>query len=267
MKKAVVKRIKSYLRIFWQLLKTDLYILKQSAIDEIINSTIWFACVVVIFAYIFPHLGMDKDYGVFIAVGAIVSAVFWSAWTTSTVFIADFEGNKTITHFLTLPIPNTLVLIKQIIGYAIKSATTGILILPLAKLLLWNQLSLAQFSPFKFTLIFSAVSLFIGSLSLLMTSFVKNINYVSNISMRFLFPIWFFGGANYSWEILYNIYPTLAIALFANPLLHAMEGMRAAVLGQQGYLNFWICLPSLLGFTFLFGWLGIVRLKKRLDFV
>lgn len=262
-----MKKTKSYLRIFWQLLKTDLYVLRQVAIDEIINSTIWLTCVIIVFAYIFPHMGMDEHFGVFIAIGSIVSAVFWSSWTTSTVFIADLEGNKTIAYFLTLPIPNTLVLVKQIVGYAIKSATTGILILPLAKLLLWNQLNLAQFSPFKFTIIFSAVSLFVGALSLFITSFVKNIDSVGNISMRFLFPIWFFGGANYSWMTLYKISPTLANVLLTNPLFYAMEGMRAAVLGQQGYLNFWLCLPSLLGFTFLLGWWGIVRLKKQLDFV
>ncbi|MCK4517647.1 ABC transporter permease [Candidatus Babeliales bacterium] len=267
MSKVNYLQIKSYLRIFWQLLKTDLQIFKQASIDETINSIITAVCTVVVFSYVFSHLGMDEHFGVFIAVGVIVSAIFWSSWTTSTVFIADLEGNRTITYFLTLPVPNYLILIKQIVSYAIKSALTGATILPVIKLLLWNQLSFANFSLIKFVLVFALTSLFIGSLSLLITSFIKSVENLSNVSMRFLFPMWFFGGANYSWEILYKISPKLAIITLINPLLYAMEGMRVAVLGQQGYINFWICLPSLIGFTFLFGWWGIARLKKRLDFV
>ena len=52
-----------------------------------------------------------------------------------------------------------------------------------------------------------------------------------------------------------------------NPLLYVMEGMRAATLGQEGYLPFWFSLAGLTIFTVGFAWDAIRRLQKRLDCV
>ena len=64
----------------------------------------------------------------------------------------------------------------------------------------------------------------------------------------------------------FNFLIRLYIALL-NPLLYPMEGIRAAFFGQGGFISFWFCISMLSFFTILFGFIGIKRLKKRLDFI
>lgn len=257
----------SYLKLFLELLRTDLFIFKDAIKGAFIDCFIWFTCLIVVTAYVFPLIGMQTSYGPFVAVGAIVSCIFWDVWTTATIFISDVEGEKTINYFLTLPLPNYLVLIKTIFTYAIKAGIPGLTILPLGKIFLWNTMSFAQFCPFKFLLIFVLTTLFTGTFSLFIVSCVQNIHHLGKIGIRYLFPMWFFGGANYPWQTVYKFSPIFAYISLANPLLYAMEGIHAAVLGQTGYLNFWLCICMLILFTMLFGSLGIWKLKNRLDFV
>ncbi len=44
-----------------------------------------------------------------------------------------------------------------------------------------------------------------------------------------------------------------------------MEGMRSAVIGSDGSLNFWLCVGALLVFSGLLAWRGTFLLKRRLD--
>lgn len=236
-------------------------------LGKCIDTTIWFSTIIITFAYIFPALGMTHAYAPFVAIGAIVSASFWDIWGTSMSFIADIEGNKTINYFLTLPIPNSLLLIKQTFGYALKAGIPALIVLPLTKLLLWNKISFAHFSLIRFVIIFILTNLFVGVFSLVITSSVHSIQQVTKIGIRFLFPMWFLSGSNYPWQTLHTVSPNLAYLSLANPLLYAMEGVHAAVLDPRGYLPFSICAIMLTLFTIFFTWLGHRQLKKRLDFV
>lgn len=210
---------------------------------------------------------MPDHFSVFIAIGAIVSCSFWDVWANTTTFVSDIEGEKTINYFLTLPMPNVLVLIKQVISYALKAGIPTLIILPLGKLFLWNRMNLSNFSMLKFALFYVLINIFTGAFSLFITSCIKDLHHMAKVNMRFLFPLWFFGGTNYSWQMLNKLSPTISYCSLLNPLIYAMEGIRAAVLGQTGYLPYWICVLALTSFTVMFGWLGIARLKKRLDFV
>jgi len=37
------------------------------------------------------------------------------------------------------------------------------------------------------------------------------------------------------------------------------------VMGQVGYINFWLCLAVLIAYTVVFGWYAMRKLKQRLD--
>ena len=259
--------IKSYLNIFWHMLKTDFLIYKDAITDGFVDATIWFVSTILIFAYVFPAIGMQQTFGPFMAVTSIVSCSFWDIWATSTIFISDMEGNKTINYFLTLPIPHYFVFIKQILGYALKAGIPSLVILPLGKIFLWKQLDLTHFSVPKFILIYILINIFVGAFSLLITSTIKDLHHMGKVGIRFLFPLWSFGGAFYSYKIISTLSPKLGYLNLTNPLLYAMEGIRAAVLGQNGSMNFWLCVIMLTAFTILFAWWGIFRLKKRLDLV
>lgn len=259
------KNFKLKMNTFWELFKIDLVIYKQVVIGEFIDVSIWLTTILVVTTYVFPKMGMTLNYGAIIAIGSIASCGFWSIWSTSTNFISDLGGNKTITYPLTLPISATLVFVKQAFGYVCRAAVPSIIILPLGKFILWNRLDLSQFSWIKFIVIFMAANIFIGFFSIFIASLIKDMNHISQVGVRILFPMWFLSGSQFPLKVMHQFSPLLANISFANPLLYAMEGMRAAVLGQDGSLSYWLCLVMLLFFIAVFGYLGILKLKKRLD--
>jgi len=250
------------------MLKVDLLkFIKYSLFDDIINKLCWVTCTLIIATYIWPSIGMSAQFGSFMAIGTIVSCMFWDCWGLATQFVADLEGNRVIEYYLSLPVTAATYFIKQILFFAIRSAISAAIVIPFMKIMLWSSLDFSKITIFYFVIIFVAASFFCASLALLITSLVKNMHSIDNISIRFLFPMYFFGGSQFSWYTLLAVTPTLAYASLINPLMYAMEAMHVAFLGQTDYLPFGVSIGMLLIFTIAFGFIGARRLIKRLDCV
>jgi ABC-type multidrug transport system permease subunit len=248
------------------LLKTDLLkYYKKVFVDDIINKITWISCSLVISTYIWPKVGMSTEFGVFMALGVLVSCSFWDSWGLTAQFVSDLEGDRTIDYYLTLPLSSRLFFIKQILYYTLRSMVSALLMVPVIKIVLGNRLNFEQFSIGKFIVIFVMTNIFCATLSLLMNSLVKRMSSIDNVSIRFLFPLWFFGGSQFSWMTFYAVAPYFAYLNLCNPLLYAMEAMRVAFIGQQGYLSFWLCIAMLMLFSLVFGYIGTRRLIKHLD--
>jgi len=261
------KNIKSYTNLFWQLLKTDLLIYSKNIFSGIINTTIWVSIILGIFAYIYPQLGMTQEFGSLFVVGAIVSCCIFEIWGATATFVADLHGNNTISYPLTLPLSSWLYFVKLGISYACKSMIYTAIILPLGKFMLMGRMDLTNFMPIKFIIMFLTINIFGGFLSLFMSSICTSVAGMRTIWVRFLFPLWFLGGAEFPWYAVYKLSPKTAYLFLLNPITYAMEGIRATVLGQHDFILFWYCLIVLWIATFVFGFLAIKKLKKQLDFV
>jgi ABC-type multidrug transport system permease subunit len=181
--------------------------------------------------------------------------------------VTDFEGDRIISYYLTLPIPSWLVFLRSIIYYAINATALGIFVLPIGKLLLGSKFDSSALSISKFLLIFLITNIFYGSFTLWITSRVPNSLKIGNVWMRLVYPLWAFGGFQFSWQVLYNFMPYFAYVNLLNPIMYTMEGIRAAVLGQEGYLPFWSSVSVLIAFSLFFAWHGIRLLKRQLNFI
>lgn len=262
-----MKNIKEYLNISWNMIKIDLLVFKNLIIAEYIDIIFWLTSIIAIFSYVLPKMGIVNTYGQFITIGLIVGGPFWGIWSNSIKFISDIDGNKEITYFLTLPIPNWLVLLTQTISLSIQSMLKALIILPFGKLILMNNMNLSNISIWKYVLVFVIMDLFCNSMSLLIVSIVKSMNHIERIGIRILFPIWSLGCSQFPWRVLNDLSTWFGYLALANPLTYAMEAMHAAIEGQTGYLNFNLCLLVMLASIFTFSIIGVMRLKKRLDFV
>jgi len=259
---------KTIIKTIYQLLKTDLFkFFKNTFVSDVFNKSIWITCSIAIANYIWPNIGMSESFGSFMAIGAIVSCIYWDCWGVSVQFIADLEGNNTTQYYLSLPIPAAWYFVKQALFYAIRALIPAVCILPLIKIILWHKLSLAHVQFLPFALVMITTSFFGAALSLFVTSRVRDMNSIDNISIRFLFPLWFFGGSQFSWYTLLNISPLFAKLCLLNPLLYAMESIRVVFLGQEGYLPFWTSIGVLWLFNLVIGIYGARSLIKRLDCV
>ena len=138
---------------------------------------------------------------------------------------------------------------------------------PIGKLLVFKGIDLSTISYPRLIAIFLTSQLFFGFFALWLASILKNLSGLNSLWLRYIAPMWMFGGYTFSWESAYQMNPTLGYFLLINPMIYVMEGMRAAVIGQEGYLPFWSCFIVLWGVILACASHAIYRLKRRLDCV
>jgi len=211
--------------------------------------------------------GAHSGYAAFFVVGAISSFGFVDIVGKVGLLTADLQGDKTINHTLVMPIRSEWVFYYIGLSWALTASLVSILLFPIGKLLVFNELDLSSISYGRLIIMFITINVFFGFFALWLTGVLKNLRNLSSLWLRYIAPMWMFGCYTYSWESAYQMSHALGVVSLINPMIYVMEGMRGAVLGQEGYLPFWGCLFALWGFVVLCTWDAIRRLKKRLDCV
>jgi ABC-2 type transport system permease protein len=258
---------KFYVHVFKELIKSDLLIFKQVVVNKLIDLTIWVILTTVVTAYIMPYFGLKNDFGVFQFAGIIAAVGLFELYSSIIEFLQDLEGDRVINYHLTLPIPSWVAIISKATYYFVIYFMLTMLMLPIGKLTLWNQLDLTQIFYSKLFLALIFQCLFYASFVILVSSIIKSMTNIGSVWSRFVFPMWFMGGFQFSWFALYNVSPTLAYINLLNPMIYITESTRVAILGQQDYINFWVCLLAIFIFSIVCLIIGIKKLKKRLDFI
>jgi len=260
-------RFTIYSQILIQLIREDLVNFKYVLINKFIDIALWTTTMLIIMGYVLQSFGLTPEYGLFMIAGVLVSSIQLDIYPQATALVVDYEGKRRINFYLTLPMPSWLIVMRRGLSNAITSSILCLPILPVAKIILWNTFSIGTVNFIHFLIIFLTVNLFFGFFSIWIASVVPNMQLLTRISRRIQTPLWFFGCFQFSWHTLYKIFPTLAILDLANPYTYAMEAMRVAIIGQEGYLSFWPCVGILLIGTIICAIGGHIILRKRLDFI
>ena len=258
---------KPTLQLFFQFLKRDLLSFRREYLTKAVDMCFFFVTNVIVVSYFMPYQGVPQDFGVFFLVGAIASFGLIEVVGKVSGLMADLEGEQTISHTLIMPVKSSFVFCYIALFWALTSALLSILLFPLGKLLLFTRFDLSVISYWRLAIMFVVTSLFFGFFSLWLTSVIDNMGSINRLWLRFIGPIWFFGAYFFSWEAAYSLNPFVGYAILINPMVYVMEGMRAAVLGQEGYLPYWLSLVMLWVFIVGCGYHATRRLKKRLDHV
>lgn len=258
--------IKRYFNTCKNLVWADLCVFKQNVMTKAIDVGIWVVLTVIVTGYVMPYFGLD-NFGPFQLCGVIAAVGLFELYSCVVDLVADLEGDRVINYSLTLPIPSIYALISKSVYYCIIYAVLTILMLPLGYICLWNQWHLMDICYYKLALAILFQSIFYSCFVLWAASMVENMGKLGTVWSRYIFPMWFMGGFQFSWLALYSAMPYVAYLNVINPMIYITESTRAAMLGQSGYINFWICLVAIAAFSVLCLALGIRNLKKRLDFV
>lgn len=208
---------------------------------------------------------MSANYGLFLLVGLCASAGLFEVFPSAAKLVDDIKGDQVILYHMTLPLPSALIILRLMIMNALSAFILGLSVLPLGKLLLGSHFDISHMHVVKFCIMFILASAFYGSYTIFIATRVPDMTKIGNVWMRFVYPLWFLGGYQFSWQSLKQIAPVLAYLNLANPIVYIMEGIRASILGQDGFLNFWLCACMVSLFCMLSIWLGIRLMKKRLD--
>jgi ABC-2 type transporter len=257
----------TYFNVCKNLIWSDLLIFKQAFLDKFIDITIWIVLTVFVTGYIMPYFGLSDTFGVFQLGGVIAAVGLFEVYVSAVDLIVDFEGDRVIDYTVTLPIPSWLAILSKAGYYFFVYLFLTLSILPIGKLALWNQLDLTTINYFKLALAIIFQSMFFACFVIWASSVIENMSKLGSVWARFIFPMWFMGGFQFSWTSLHHITPVIAWINLLNPMIYVTESTRVAILGQADYLNFWLCLLAITFFSVVCFLKGLWNLKKRLDFV
>lgn len=257
----------SRMQTFVTILIRDARVFQQHIFNRFIDACIWTGIVLYVSQYVLPHLGVNQNFGTFIMIGNIAAWGMLEVGTNISILLADLAGTQSTTYYLTLPIPQSWIFVRIGLMDAYKSFVSTLPMIPIGKLILWNHVSLTEIAYGKLLVSYILGHLFFGFFGLFLASITPNLNYLTTIKLRIIFPLWFIGGYQFTWGMLYQTNPTLAYLNLANPVIYIMEGMKSSVLTDYHLISYPICMIMIIGFTLLFGVLGVQIFKKRLDCV
>jgi hypothetical protein len=253
--------------IFYKLTKTRFYIARQELCDKVINLYIWVFCTLVVMGYVMQDFGLAANYGCFQLATIMGTVGLFEIYGNAFRCMIDFEGDRHISYYLTLPTQPAVVLWSMMTSYVLMGIILTCFILPFGKLILFNSFSFADVAWVKFALITVISNIFYAIFTIAVTAHVGAISKMESVWTRFIFPLWFMGGFQFSWASIYNHSQPLAYVLLCNPVMFVMEGTRAALLGQQDCLPWGICCIALCGFSALCWFYARYKMKRLLDFV
>lgn len=259
--------IMQYIRVCRELIRSDLEVFKQNIFDKIIDLTIWVVLTIVVTGYVMPYFGLAADFGVFQLGGVLAATGLFELYGNVVELVSDFEGDRVIDYNVTLPIPSWLALLSKSAYYFVIYVTLALVMFPVGKLCLWQQLDLTQICYPKLVVALLFQSMFYACFVLGVASITANMTKLGTVWSRFIFPLWFMGGFQFSWMALHQVMPVVAYVNLLNPIIYITEAVRVALLGQSGFINFWLCLLAITLFSAISLYSGMHVVKKRLDFV
>lgn len=259
-------RIKKYFTVCKNLVLSDLTVFKQQVVDKTIDISVWVILTMIVTEYVMPFFGLS-NFGLFQFGGIIAGVGLFELYASIVDLVADLEGDRVINYNLTLPMPSVFALMSKSVYYFIIYSALTFAMLPVGYLCLWGKWQLAYVCYYKLLLTVLFQSMFFACFVLWGASVVDNMAHLGKIWSRFIFPMWFMGGFQFSWFSLYQAMPVLAYVNVINPMIYITESVRVALLGQEGYANFWLCLGVIAFFSVVCFTIGFYNLKKRLDFV
>lgn len=258
------KNMNKILYITSQMMKTDLKLFFKRIRAKLIDAIIWGSITLTVIAYIMPMAGL-KNFGLFQAGSVIVSVIAFETYNQLFSFVMQIEKREYLFYLFTLPIHTLYVFAQKILLYTLNGTLISLVIVGVSKAILMDQMPLYQIAWMHLFIAIISSAFFFGCFMILLSSFANTISKVEHVFMRVMFPLWFFGGFQFSWKMLYELNAYAGYAALISPYTYATEAVRGAIFNFQGFLNFWICIGMLIILGIGFSLLGYYRLKKKLD--
>src|SRR2546422_1319265 len=213
-----------------------------------------------IFGYVMPRLGIvQRAYTSMLLPGILgLSMTLSSMQAVSLPLVIDFGWSKEIEDRLLAPISIAGVGLEKIIVGVIQAILAGIVVMPLAWLLMRVHLHLSLTGVINFVLIALLSSWLFAAFGMVVGTVVAP-QQISLVFTVLLAPMIFFGCAYYPWAALHVI-PWFQYSVLANPLVYASEGFRLALTPELPHMPAWLVYGGLLGFSLLFTLVGLRKL-------
>jgi len=248
---------------FFALLHRDLRVVRRELLSFLLRVVINPLLFTFIFGFVMPRMGIiQHGYTEMLLPGILgLSMTLSSMQAVSLPLVIDFGWSKEIEDRLLAPISIAGVGFEKIIVGVIQAIVAGIVVMPLAWLLMGVHLSLGWSDAIHFVVVALLSSWLFAAFGMVVGTVVAP-QQISLVFTVLLAPMIFFGCAYYPWATLHVI-PWFQYAVLVNPLVYANEGFRLALTPQMPHMPAWLVYSALIGFSLFFTWFGLRNFAKR----
>jgi len=250
-------------KAFLALLARDAHVARRNLAPLILQTFLQPLLFVFIFGRVMVGSGyMPATYKSLLLPGIMaISMVFTGVWAVAMPLISEFQFTREIEDRLLAPIDLPWVAIEKVVAGLIQALVAGLMVIPLAWLILRPGLELHINNPLLLVVITLLVAGFsaCGGLALGCSVSQQHIGLMFSMVMT---PMIFFGCTYYPWSAL-SKFPILAKIVLINPLVYASEGLRAALVPQFPHLWLPMILVALTAFDILLLVLGLRQFRAK----
>ena len=250
-------------KTFGAMLARDAHVARRNAIQLFLQTFLQPLLFVFIFGRVMVGSGfLPASYKSLLLPGIIaISMVFTGIWAVAMPLIAEFQWTREIEDRLLAPIDVAWIAIEKVIAGMLQAVVAGLIVIPLAWLVLRPGVEISIASPLTFALVIVLVAIFsaCGGLALGCTINQQHIGLMFGMVIT---PMIFFGCTYYPWSAL-KTFPILQKAVLINPLVYASEGMRATLVPQFPHLSITAVLIALTFFDVLLLVVGLRQFEKK----
>jgi len=250
-------------KAFFALLARDAHVARRNLVPLILQTFLQPLLFVFIFGRVMVGSGyMPAAYKSLLLPGIMaISMVFTGVWAVAMPLIGEFQFTREIEDRLLAPIDISWVAVEKVVFGLIQGVVAGLLVIPLAWIILRPGLELHIANPLLFFFMTVLVAGFssCGGLALGCSVNQQHIGLMFSMVMT---PMIFFGCTYYPWSALAK-FPILAKIVLINPLVYASEGLRATVVPQFPHLWLPAILVALTVFDILLLLVGLRQFRNK----
>ncbi len=250
-------------KTFFAMLARDGHVARRNLIPMLLQNLLQPLLFVFVFGRVLTTSGMmPVRYKNVLLPGIMaISMVLSGVQAVAMPLITEFQFTKEIEDRLLAPIEIRWLAVEKVVAGMIQALAAGLVVIPAAWLLMGSGVRISFEQPLEFVAICLLVSLFSGAGGLALGCSVGS----TQIGLMFslvLAPMMMFGCAYYPWSVL-SPFPVLQVAVLANPLVYASEGLRGAIAPEVPHMPAVVTLSALLAIDLAVLAFGLRQFRRK----
>jgi ABC-2 type transport system permease protein len=250
-------------RTFFALLSRDGHVARRNLLQMLVQNLLQPLLFTFVFGRVMTTSGlMPAAYKSMLLPGIMaISMVLAGVQAVTMPLITEFQFTREIEDRLLAPIGTDWLAIEKIVAGMIQCSIAGLIVVPVAWLLMGSGTDLHLGRPAEFLAVAFLVMLFssAGGLTLGCTVGQTQIGLMFSLVLA---PMMMFGCAYYPWSAL-SSFPILKYAVLVNPLVYASEGLRGTLAPQFPHINTMVVIGALAVIDAGLLYLGLKRFRQK----
>lgn len=247
---------------FWAMVQRDLLLVARNFLEFAYRVAMLPFMFILLFGFVLPSVGqVPESFPTMMFPGILGMSVMVAGIHGVAIPISlDFGVSREIEDRLLAPVRTEQVALAKMVIGMFEAWLGGLIVLPLAWLIMGTRLSVAFENVAYFVPILVLAGLTSASLGLLLGTVIKPPQ-IPAMFPGFLIPMVLLGATFFTWPSLVDI-PLIQALVLVDPLVYVSEAFRAVFTPAVAHMNLTYSLIGMVLSTVLMAWLGIKRFVR-----